>query len=178
MVDALSGFGVQPIHGCDLRLRGRCRRVDVMTDRHSGPAGTPASVHEVTLLVRAGCGSCGPAHTVLEAVCADFGLRVTCIDVDEAAATDLNCGQSSETASRWCSSTVRSTATGRSTSRDCVQISPGDPVAPGRGAGGKHIRRPSSNFVHGFTSGYRGEDEIPDHREAGRVHRPDEEPRT
>ncbi|HET8992517.1 MAG TPA: glutaredoxin family protein [Rhodococcus sp. (in: high G+C Gram-positive bacteria)] len=59
-----------------------------MIDRHSGPAGTPVSAHEVTLLIRAGCGSCGPARTVLEALCADFGVQVTCIDVDEAAATD------------------------------------------------------------------------------------------
>jgi len=40
------------------------------------------------LLVRAGCGGCVPARATLESVCADFGLQVTCIDVDEVAATD------------------------------------------------------------------------------------------
>lgn len=59
-----------------------------MTVHRPDTSGTPAPRHDVTLLVRAGCGSCAPALATLEAVCADFGLQVTCIDVDEAAATD------------------------------------------------------------------------------------------
>ncbi|CAG7583967.1 MULTISPECIES: glutaredoxin family protein [Rhodococcus] len=44
--------------------------------------------HEVTLLTRAGCGACAPARERLLVVCEEFGLELTCIDVDEAAATD------------------------------------------------------------------------------------------
>ncbi|MDI9972753.1 glutaredoxin family protein [Rhodococcus sp. IEGM 1307] len=44
--------------------------------------------HEVTLLTRAGCGACAPARELLLVLCEEFGLELTCIDVDEAAATD------------------------------------------------------------------------------------------
>ncbi|QDQ94318.1 glutaredoxin family protein [Rhodococcus sp. WB9] len=44
--------------------------------------------HEVTLLTRAGCGACAPARERLLVVCEEFRLELTCIDVDEAAATD------------------------------------------------------------------------------------------
>lgn len=46
------------------------------------------NTHEVTLLTRAGCASCEGAAEVLARVCSEFGLEVTCIDVDEAAASD------------------------------------------------------------------------------------------
>jgi glutaredoxin len=59
-----------------------------MTEPRSGAAGAPQSAHDVTLLVRAGCGACAPARELLEQVCEEFGLTVTCIDVDDAAATD------------------------------------------------------------------------------------------
>jgi hypothetical protein len=42
----------------------------------------------VTLLTRAGCGLCAPALVRLRAICADFGLAVATLDVDEAAARD------------------------------------------------------------------------------------------
>ncbi|MEV0948034.1 glutaredoxin family protein [Rhodococcus sp. NPDC049939] len=41
--------------------------------------------HEVTLLTRAGCGACEPARERLLVLCKEFGLELTCIDVDEAA---------------------------------------------------------------------------------------------
>ncbi|WP_072690722.1 glutaredoxin family protein [Rhodococcus marinonascens] len=44
--------------------------------------------HEVTLLTRAGCGACAPARERLVALCEEFGLELTCIDVDEAATED------------------------------------------------------------------------------------------
>ena len=44
--------------------------------------------HEVTLLTRAGCGACAPARDRLLVLSEEFGLELTCIDVDEAAATD------------------------------------------------------------------------------------------
>ncbi|MFD4365901.1 glutaredoxin family protein [Rhodococcus sp. NPDC058521] len=44
--------------------------------------------HEVSLLVREGCGACAPVRDQLSSLCAEFGLEVTCIDVDAAAATD------------------------------------------------------------------------------------------
>ncbi|MDI9931629.1 glutaredoxin family protein [Rhodococcus sp. IEGM 1354] len=40
----------------------------------------------VALLTRAGCHSCTHASAVLREVCAEFGVDVTVIDVDEAAA--------------------------------------------------------------------------------------------
>ena len=40
------------------------------------------------MLTRAGCGLCASALTRLRAICADFGLPVAAVDVDEAAATD------------------------------------------------------------------------------------------
>lgn len=40
----------------------------------------------VALLTRAGCHSCTHASAVLHEVCAEFGVAVTVIDVDEAAA--------------------------------------------------------------------------------------------
>lgn len=54
----------------------------------SGISESAAPRHDVTLLVREGCGACAPAREVLEAVCEEFGLPVTCIDVDVAAATE------------------------------------------------------------------------------------------
>ncbi|MFE3446500.1 glutaredoxin family protein [Nocardia sp. NPDC059180] len=42
----------------------------------------------VTLLTRAGCGMCGIALEQLRVICADFGIEVATVDVDEAAATD------------------------------------------------------------------------------------------
>ncbi|WP_408015917.1 glutaredoxin family protein [Rhodococcus chondri] len=59
-----------------------------MTDNHAAAMGVPTSAHEIVLLVREGCGSCVQARADLEAVCEEFGLQVTCIDVDEAAARD------------------------------------------------------------------------------------------
>ena len=44
------------------------------------------SRHRITLLTRAGCGACQPAREVLDVVCRDFELELTCVDVDEAAA--------------------------------------------------------------------------------------------
>lgn len=44
--------------------------------------------HQVTLLVREGCGACEPVREQLSSLCSEFGLDVTCIDVDEAAARD------------------------------------------------------------------------------------------
>lgn len=44
--------------------------------------------HQVTLLVREGCGACVPVREQLSELCSEFGLDVTCIDVDEAAARD------------------------------------------------------------------------------------------
>lgn len=46
------------------------------------------TTHEVTLLTRAGCGMCERALEQLRAVCAEFGIAVGALDVDEAAATD------------------------------------------------------------------------------------------
>lgn len=51
-------------------------------------ASMTAATHEVTLLTRAGCASCVGAAEVLRRVCSEFELELTCIDVDEAAATD------------------------------------------------------------------------------------------
>lgn len=44
--------------------------------------------HELTLLTRAGCGACAPAREQLLVLCDEFGLELTCIDVDEAAKFD------------------------------------------------------------------------------------------
>lgn len=46
------------------------------------------TTHEVTLLTRAGCGMCDRALEQLRAICAEFGIPVGALDVDEAAATD------------------------------------------------------------------------------------------
>ncbi|NLE81052.1 MAG: glutaredoxin family protein [Rhodococcus sp.] len=46
------------------------------------------SNHEVTLLVREGCGACEPVLERLQSLCSEFGLDVTCIDVDEVASRD------------------------------------------------------------------------------------------
>ncbi|MCK8672614.1 glutaredoxin family protein [Rhodococcus sp. NPDC003382] len=59
-----------------------------MTEPRQDAAGASAPAHEVTLLVRAGCGACAPARARLEQVCEEFGLTPTCVDVDAAAATD------------------------------------------------------------------------------------------
>ncbi|MEU5842478.1 glutaredoxin family protein [Rhodococcus sp. NPDC047139] len=54
----------------------------------SSAATGSVSGHHLTLLVRAGCGACGPAREQLEALGEELGVEVTCIDVDIAAATD------------------------------------------------------------------------------------------
>ncbi|UYP18146.1 glutaredoxin family protein [Rhodococcus sp. Z13] len=59
-----------------------------MTEHRSPAADDSANRHSLTLLVRAGCGACAPARERLEAIGAEFGVEVTCIDVDVAAATD------------------------------------------------------------------------------------------
>ncbi|CAM2838433.1 glutaredoxin family protein [Skermania piniformis] len=46
--------------------------------------GTP----RVTLLTRAGCSMCDRAATELARICAEFGVPVESVDVDQAAATD------------------------------------------------------------------------------------------
>lgn len=57
---------------------------------YSAEVGDSASdpTHSVTLLTRSGCGLCVPALDQLRVICADFGLDVAVIDVDEAAASD------------------------------------------------------------------------------------------
>ena len=59
-----------------------------MTESRPGAVDPSVPAHDVTLLVRAGCGACAPAREQLEQVCEEFGLTVTCVDVDVAAATD------------------------------------------------------------------------------------------
>ena len=59
-----------------------------MSEHLSPAADGSASRHRLTLLVRAGCGACGPAREQLEALAEELGVEVTCIDVDIAAATD------------------------------------------------------------------------------------------
>ncbi|NGP09606.1 glutaredoxin family protein [Rhodococcus sp. 14C212] len=59
-----------------------------MSEHLPGSATTPGTRHEITLLVRAGCGACAPALTLLEQLCDEFGAGLTCIDVDRAASTD------------------------------------------------------------------------------------------
>ncbi len=44
------------------------------------------SRNRITLLTRAGCGACVPARDLLEEICREFDLELTCVDVDEAAA--------------------------------------------------------------------------------------------
>ncbi|MEV6070569.1 glutaredoxin family protein [Nocardia sp. NPDC052001] len=46
------------------------------------------STHSVTLLTRNGCGLCTVALEQLRPICADFGVEIALVDVDEAAATD------------------------------------------------------------------------------------------
>ncbi|WP_405134501.1 glutaredoxin family protein [Nocardia sp. NBC_01388] len=46
------------------------------------------STPSVTLLTRDGCGLCAVALEQLRPICADFGIEVAIVDVDEAAATD------------------------------------------------------------------------------------------
>lgn len=46
------------------------------------------STPSVTLLTRNGCGLCAVALEQLRPICADFGIEVETVDVDEAAATD------------------------------------------------------------------------------------------
>lgn len=77
---------------------------------------------EVTLLTRAGCGACAPARERLLVVCEEFGLELTCIDVDEAAATDPELRANSATDCRWYCSTDVSTVTGRSTKSAFARI--------------------------------------------------------
>lgn len=47
-----------------------------------------AAAHTITLLTRAGCGSCDAARTQLLKLCEEFGLELESVDVDVAAATD------------------------------------------------------------------------------------------
>lgn len=51
-------------------------------------AGMSDSTHSVTLLTRNGCGLCRVALDQLRPLCAEYGIEVATIDVDEAAATD------------------------------------------------------------------------------------------
>ncbi|MEV6137379.1 glutaredoxin family protein [Nocardia sp. NPDC051990] len=44
--------------------------------------------HSVTLLTRSGCGLCVTALEQLRAICADFDIEPSTVDVDEAAGTD------------------------------------------------------------------------------------------
>ncbi|WP_077040655.1 glutaredoxin family protein [Rhodococcus sp. MTM3W5.2] len=44
--------------------------------------------HTITLLTRAGCGSCDVARTQLLRLCEEFGVELESVDVDVAAATD------------------------------------------------------------------------------------------
>ncbi|MET7773847.1 glutaredoxin family protein [Nocardia sp. NPDC005366] len=44
--------------------------------------------HSVTLLTRSGCGLCSTALEQLRAICGDFGIEPSTVDVDEAAGTD------------------------------------------------------------------------------------------
>lgn len=46
------------------------------------------TAHAVTLLTRAGCGMCDRALEQLVPICADYGIAVDPVDVDEAATTD------------------------------------------------------------------------------------------
>lgn len=55
-----------------------------MTNR----TGTNPTVHEVTLLTRAGCGMCDRALDQLRVICSEFGVTPNTVDVDVAAATD------------------------------------------------------------------------------------------
>ncbi|MGA4689676.1 MAG: glutaredoxin family protein [Rhodococcus sp. (in: high G+C Gram-positive bacteria)] len=59
-----------------------------MSEQSSSATSGSVSRHHLTLLVRAGCGACGPAREQLEALAEELGVEVTCIDVDVAAATD------------------------------------------------------------------------------------------
>ncbi|WP_416061528.1 glutaredoxin family protein [Rhodococcus indonesiensis] len=59
-----------------------------MSEHLPGPSAAPGAPHEITLLVRAGCGACAPALTLLEQLCDELGAVLTCIDVDRAASTD------------------------------------------------------------------------------------------
>ncbi|GAA4486722.1 glutaredoxin family protein [Rhodococcus olei] len=47
-----------------------------------------ASTHTITLLTRAGCGSCAVAWEQLVPLCEEFGIPLESVDVDEAAAVD------------------------------------------------------------------------------------------
>ncbi|MFF0817898.1 glutaredoxin family protein [Rhodococcus sp. NPDC003318] len=47
-----------------------------------------ASTHTITLLTRAGCGSCEQAREQLLPLCEEFGISLESVDVDEAAAVD------------------------------------------------------------------------------------------
>ncbi|MFC4605161.1 glutaredoxin family protein [Rhodococcus kronopolitis] len=46
------------------------------------------SAHTITLLTRAGCGSCETARDQLLPLCAEFGIVLESLDVDVAAASD------------------------------------------------------------------------------------------
>ncbi|WP_068276484.1 glutaredoxin family protein [Aldersonia kunmingensis] len=60
-----------------------------MTVSGSSPdAASEEHAHTVTLLTRAGCGLCHRAHDELRVICADFGIDVATVDVDEVAGTD------------------------------------------------------------------------------------------
>ncbi|GAA4820000.1 glutaredoxin family protein [Tomitella cavernea] len=56
-------------------------------DRGSGSSGgAAAGGREVTLLTREGCGGCDAARERLDLVCKEFGIAVSSVDVDAAAA--------------------------------------------------------------------------------------------
>lgn len=59
-----------------------------MSEPSSSSADTSTGRHRLTLLVRAGCAACVPVRQHLEALGEELGVEVTCIDVDDAAATD------------------------------------------------------------------------------------------
>ena len=60
-----------------------------MTVSGSSPdAAAAEQPHTVTLLTRAGCGLCTRALAELRVICADFGVDVSTVDVDEVAGTD------------------------------------------------------------------------------------------
>lgn len=46
------------------------------------------AAHTLTLLTRAGCGSCVTAREQLLPLCEEFGILLETVDVDEAAAVD------------------------------------------------------------------------------------------
>lgn len=60
--------------------------VDPMRDGKVDPM--TASTHTITLLTRAGCGSCDAALAQLVPLCEEFGIPLETVDVDAAASRD------------------------------------------------------------------------------------------